>query len=188
MWRSLTIAVSATSLMAASQQSCAAPVTQVAAQTPAESMTRNAVVEDLTYFRDVWAPKERAFTPQSLARFNAFVSHEIAMARPMSRAELAILFARGEAFTGNAHSATNYFRIDGLFHTLPISFWTFADGPFITRTDPSLRELLGARIERIGGVPFLGAANRVGVFISGTAERKRYLAPAFLTRVEVLEA
>jgi len=151
-------------------------------------MTQNAVVEDLTYFRDVWAPKERAFTPEARAQFNAFIADQIAKARPMSRVQLALLFARGEAYTGNAHSASNYFQVDGLFHTLPISFWTFADGPFVTRAHPGFQELLGARILRIEGLPFAEAAKRVGPLIVGTAERKRYLVPAFLSRVEVLEA
>jgi hypothetical protein len=167
----------------------AAPAVQAAAPEPsANDLSRDAVVQDLSYFRDVWAPKERAFTPETRAKFNAFVADQIAKARPMSRAELALVFAQGEAYTANAHSLASYLQTDGLFRTLPISFWTFADGAFVTRAHPSFRELLGARIERIGGVPFAMAADRVGRFIAGNAERKRYLAPAFLTRIEVLEA
>ena len=154
----------------------------------ADLLSRNETIEDLAYFRDMWSPKERSFTPDTRAQFNTFVADQISKARPMSRAGLALVFAQGEAFTRNAHSEPNYLQIDGLFHSLPISFWTFADGPFVTRAHPSFRELLGARIERIGGVPFAIAADRVGRFIAGTTERKRYLAPAFLSRIEVLEA
>jgi hypothetical protein len=152
----------------------------------ADQLTRDAVIQDLVYFRDVWAPQERAFTPATRAKFNAFVADEIARGRPMRRAQLALIFAKGEACTGNAHTATTYG--DGLFHTLPISFWIFADLPIVTRAHPDYRDLLGARIKTIGGVPFAEAARRVGEFIPGVAERKRYLAPAFLTRIEPLEA
>jgi hypothetical protein len=183
----LATAVSFATLQA-SEASAAPSIEKPLAAAPADRLTRNAVVEDLIYFRDGWAPKERAFTPQARAQFDAFVADRIAKARPMSRTQLALLFAQGEAYTGNAHSASNYFQVDGLFHTLPISFWTFADGPFVTRAHPSFRDLLGARIARIGGVSFAEAARRVGPFIAGTAERKRYLVPAFLTRIEVLEA
>jgi len=181
------IVVAAAFLVSQSDVSWAAPLAQVAAPAPAaEPLNRDAVVQDLTYFRDVWAPRERAFTPDTRAKFNAFVDDEIARARPMSRAELALVLERGQAYTGNAHSATNYG--DGIFHTLPISFWIFADGPVVTRAQPDYRELLGAHIKSIGGVPFAEAARRVGAFIPGIAERKRYLAPAFLTKIEPLEA
>jgi hypothetical protein len=181
-------AAASTAQSQASEPSAAPAIEKSVAAAQPDLMTRNAVVEDLTYLRDAWAPKERAFTPESRAQFNAFVADRIAKARPMSRTQLALVFGQGEAYTGNAHSASNYFQVDGLFHTLPISFWTFADGPFVTRAHPSFRDLLGARIVRIEGVPFAEAARRVGPFIAGPAERKRYLVPAFLTRIEVLEA
>jgi hypothetical protein len=164
----------------------AVPIKSSASAERADLLSRTAVIDDLTYFRDVWAPKERAFTPETRIKFNAFVSDEIANARPMSRSGLALIFARGQAYTGNAHSATNYG--EGLFHTLPISFWIFADGPVVTRTEPGYRDLLGARIKSIGGVAFAGAARRIGQFISGNDQRKRYLAPALLTQLEPLEA
>lgn len=152
----------------------------------ADLLSRATVVEDLTYFRDVWAPKERAFTPQARARFNAFVGQEIANARAISRSELALIFARGQAYTGNAHSATNY--AEGLFHPLPISFWIFADGAVVTGTDPAYRDLLGAHIKSVGGIAFADAARRIGQFIPGNDARKQYLAPSFLTQIEPLEA
>jgi hypothetical protein len=161
------------------------PNSSVSAE-PADLLSRATVIDDLTYFRDVWAPKERAFTPEARIRFNAFVSDEIASARPMSRSGLALIFARGQAYTGNAHSATNYG--EGLFHPLPISFWIFADGPVVTGTEPGYRDLLGARIKSVGGVAFADAARRIGQFIPGNDERKRYLAPTFLTQLEPLEA
>jgi hypothetical protein len=169
------------------QTARAAPAKQSNAPAPsADQLGREAVIQDLLYFRDVWAQQERAFTPETRAKFDAFVADEIGRARPMSRAELALIFAKGEAYTGNAHTATTY--RDGLFHTLPISFWIFADGPVVTRALPDYRDLLGARIKSIGGVPFTEAARRVGEFIPGVAERKRYLAPSFLTRIEPLQA
>ena len=105
--------------------SSAAPEKQSVAPAPSTGqLSRDAVIHDLVYFRDAWAPKERSFTPDTRAQFNTFIADQISRARPMSKAELALVFAQGEAYTRNAHSEPSYLQTDGLFHTLPISFWT----------------------------------------------------------------
>ena len=85
----------------------------------AEPMTADAAVQDLIFFRDVWAAKEKSFTPEARARMLAFI---------------------------------------------------------------------GAGIVGMGSIPISEAVRRVAKFISGTPQRKRYEAPAFLTRIEVLRA
>lgn len=181
-------------VLAATLAACFLPVGTRAASIPAQAasidqtdlMNKAAVIEDLTYFRDVWAPRERALTPEARARFDAFINNEIAVASPMRRAELALVFARGQAFTGNGHSGSNY--AEGLFHPLPVNFWIFADGAFVTGAARDHRDLLGARIKSIGGVAFADAAKRVAPFIAGNAQRKRYLSPGLLTQIEPLTA
>lgn len=186
---------SITTILAATVSTCLLSVEARAASIPAQAavsidqanlMSKAAVIEDLTYFRDVWAPKERALTPQARARFVSFINDEIASARPMSRAALALVFARGQAFTGNGHSGSNY--AEGLFHSLPIGFWLFGDGAFVTGTARDHRDLIGARIKSIGGVAIADAVERIAQFIAGNSQRKRYLAPDLLTQMEPLEA
>ena len=163
------------------------PTVETAASTDrTDLMTQAAVVEDLRYFRDAWSAQERALSPQARLKFDAFINEQIAAARPTSRAGVALIFARGQTFTDNAHSSSNY--ADGLFHALPISFWIFGDGAFVTGTDQDHRDLLGARIKTVGGIAFADATQRIGQFIPGNSERKRYLAPCFLTEIEPLEA
>ncbi|MEG3178877.1 hypothetical protein U1872_21835 [Sphingomonas sp. RB3P16] len=181
-------------ILAATLAACFLPVGTRAASIPAQAssidqadlMNKAAVIEDLTYFRDVWAPRERALTPEARARFVSFINDEIASARPMRRADLALVFARGQAFTGNGHSGSNY--AEGLFHPLPVNFWIFSDGAFVTGTARDHRDLLGARIKSIGGVPFADAAKRIAQFIAGNSQHKRYLTPGLLTQIEPLEA
>ena len=154
----------------------------------AEPMPAGAVVQDLIFFRDVWAAKEKSFAAEARARMLAFVGEQIAHPRAMERWELALVCFEAAAFSGNNHTQPEFFEEAGLFHTLPISFWLFSDGAFVTRAHPGFRRLLGARIVRMGGVPIREAAQRVEKFIAGTPQRKRYEAPAFLTRIEVLRA
>lgn len=154
----------------------------------ADPLPAAAVVQDLIYFRDVWAAKDRSFSPQAHDRLVAFINDEIAKAVPMERADLALVFSEAEAFSGNDHTQSDFFAEPDLFHSLPISFWLFPEGAVVTRAHPAHRDLLGATIVRIGAVPVVEAERRVAKYISGTAERHRFLTPTWLTRMEVLEA
>jgi len=154
----------------------------------AAPLPTSAVIQDLTYFRDVWAAKDRSFSPQAHDRLVAFIDGEIARAAPMERADLALVFSQAEAFSGNDHTQSDFFAEPDLFHGLPISFWLFPEGGVVTRAHPTERDLLGATILSIGGVPLAEAEHRVAKYISGTAERHRFLTPTWLTRMEVLQA
>jgi hypothetical protein len=154
----------------------------------AQELGRDAVVTDLTFLRDQWAPKDRSFSDGQRGRMIAFVDTEIREARPMTRADLALEFAQAEAYANNAHTYSDLLSEEGLFHTLPITFWQFDEGPIVTRTHPAFARLLGARIVSIGGLDYAEACARVAKFIPGTDQRRLYLSPAWLTRLEVLEA
>jgi hypothetical protein len=172
--------------MSRARSTALAVVLCLSAAAGAEPLTKDAVVQDLRYFRDVWASKEKAYTPEARARMLAFIDARIAGARPMERWELALIFAEAQAMSGNNHTDSGYPYAEGLFRTLPISFWDFPEGFVVTRAHPDFRRLLGARIVSIGGVPAPEAARRVGRYVSGTAQRRKYVTPTWLTRLEVL--
>lgn len=146
------------------------------------------VASDLTYVRDVYLAKDRSFAPAALQAARAFLDREIAAAKPASRAQIALLIAQAQAFSGNNHTQNDIFDEEGDFHPLPIAFWRFSDGVFITRTHPAFSDLLGSRILALDGIPIDEAEARVARYISGTAQHHRYEAPAWLRRIEVLEA
>ncbi len=159
-----------------------------AGASPAEPLPARFVLEDLTWFRDTWAAKKRSFSPEARGKLQAFLDGQIVRARPMERWELALVFSEAAALSENNHTQTGFFGVDGLFHTLPISFWLFPDGAYVIRAHPDFRRLLGARILRIGGVAVPEAAERVAKYIAGTAQHRKYVAPSFLARLEVLQA
>jgi len=159
-----------------------------AARAPAEVLPASAVAADLAYLRDVWAARERSLTPAARARVASFIDAHLERPRAMERHELALLFWEAQALTGNNHSQSSFLDVDGLFTSLPFSCWFFPEGAVVTRAHPDYRRLLGARIVAIGGVSTEEATRRVERFIAGTPQRKRYVAPALLARLEVLEA
>lgn len=154
----------------------------------AEPLTVGQVMADLQYFRDTWTPREKSFTPETRQQSIDFINNQIASAHPMGRADLALVFPQAAAFSGNNHTLIYLYDVPGLFHSLPFSFWWFSEGAVVTRTHPEYRQLLGARIVSVGGVPIREAASRVERFIAGIASHKRYLSPLWLTRIESLQA
>jgi hypothetical protein len=132
--------------------------------------------------------KDRSFSPEARIKMLAFLAEEIVRARSMERTDLALVLAQAQAMSGNNHTQSDYFNEPDLFHSVPISFWFFPEGAMVTRAHPSQADLLGAKILSIGGVSVGDAGLRVGKYIAGTDQRHRFLTPAWLTRVEVLEA
>lgn len=154
----------------------------------AELIGKSAIISDLIYFRDVWAPKDLSFSADARRQMLRFINDNIAHAHAIQRTELALIFAEAQAYSQNDHTYSDYPNEDGLFQALPISFWQFAEGPIVTRAHPQFKHLLGARIVSIGGHIYEDAAKRVDKFIPGTDERRRYLRPCWLSRLEVLQS
>ncbi|MEO6579985.1 MAG: hypothetical protein ABIN83_02390, partial [Sphingomicrobium sp.] len=155
---------------------------------PPKQMSSDEVASDLRYFRDVYAPKERAYTDQTRAAMVRFIEGQLATARPMTRAEIALIFSEAQALSGNNHTQSEFFDTESEFHPLPISFWWFTEGAVITRVHPGFEALLGARILSIGGVPIAEAERRVAKYISGNAVHHKDLSPSWLRRLEVLQS
>src|SRR5882672_5400234 len=134
----------------------------------AATLPAASVVEDLLYFRDVWAAKDRSYGDDARAHMLAFVDDRIAHARPMARSELALIFAEAQALSGNNHTESDFLAESDLFHPLPFSFWLFPEGAKVTRAHPEFRRLLGATIVGIGGVPIAEVLLRCEKLIAGT--------------------
>lgn len=149
-------------------------------------LTRAQVIADLEFFRDQYAPRERAYTDATRAEMARFINAEIASARPMRVVDLVLVMSRAMAFTDNNHTRVNFFREVGSYTVAPISFWWFPEGAIVTRAHPDQRDLLGARIVSVGGVRIERARERVRPYIPGTDQTALYMSVNWLRRMEVL--
>jgi hypothetical protein len=111
----------------------------------ATELTREQVTQDLQFFRDVWASKDRSYTPISRSRMLAFIDGRIKNARPMEKAELALVFAEAASFSENNHTLAEIYNAKDVFHSLPISFWWFPEGAIVTRAHPQFRRTAGCQ-------------------------------------------
>jgi len=139
-------------------------------------LTREQYREDLAYFRDVWAPQDKSFSAQQHERFAQAVDDALAHADQLDFPDFWIRIARAVALSGNGHT-TVYTHP---FPKLPIQAWWFSDGLFIVRANPEMRDLVGARIEKIEALTPEQALARIAPLISGNARRVRALSPDLL--------
>jgi len=159
---------------------------QVAAPLAERQLTRDQVLADLVFFRDVWGPKDRSYSDANREAMRKLIDTEIARAQPMRTVDLALTFERAMALSGNNHTHTRFFNEPGSFSVVPVSFWWFPEGAIVTRAHPDHADLLGARIVSIGRTPIQRALENVRPFISGTEDTVRYESPKWLRRLEVL--
>ncbi len=75
------------------------------------------------------------------------------------------------------------------FHVLPIQFYDFADGLFVRAAHPDYANLVGKRVVRVGSLSAKDAIDRVALVAQrDNAQQVRWMAPRYLSRIEVLDA
>lgn len=133
-----------------------------------------------------YAPFEhisRAEWDQEIARIKAAVvemkDHEIVVA-------LMQLIVR----IGDGHTVMGSPREGKLaFHILPLEFYDFKDGLYVRAAHPDYARLVGMRVVRVGSLSAKDALERVAnVAQRDNAQQIRWMAPRYMTRIEVLDA
>ncbi len=75
------------------------------------------------------------------------------------------------------------------FHALPLQFYEFKDGLFVRAASREYASLVGKRVVRVGNLPTKEALERVATTVQrDNTQQIRWLAPRYLSRVEVLDA
>lgn len=148
-------------------------------------LTPEQMREDLAALRDRWLPQDKSFDDAERRDFARVIDAAVTDADNMSAADFALAVQKAVATAGNGHTTA---AIGEALRVLPIRAWWFADGLHVVSADKAHEDLLGARIDRFGGLSAQEALTRVAPFISGTTARARYLSAAFLTSPDVLKA
>lgn len=148
-------------------------------------------MEDLEVFATE-LPKRHlnAFHTMSRPSFDSAVANLRQRIPQLARHQIIVEFARIVAMVGDGHTNIYPTRDTVIaFHTLPITLYQFKDGLYIRAAHESRRELLGARVVAIGGVPADSAYARVRAMVGRDNEQgARYFVPILLGMTEVLHA
>jgi hypothetical protein len=142
--------------------------------------------QDLDVLATRFAAVDRSFTPRTRAAFmNALASIRRALPR-LDDPQVIMRIASAVALAGNGHTRLYLLRNRTELRRLPIRIWWFANGPRIVRATPEYRQLLGCRIDAIGGVDSRRARAVAGRAYAGSASWRDYMAAYTLTSPEAL--
>lgn len=108
--------------------------------------------QDLDYFRRLLA-MDRSFSPAARTAARQAVSALETSGTPLSRQALHVALMKIMALADNGHTQVSIVPSGAQVDFLPVRLTAFADGIYVMRATSDYRELLGARVEAIEGVP-----------------------------------
>jgi hypothetical protein len=142
--------------------------------------------QDLDALTDRFLLVDRSFTPAQRARFVELIDDVRLRLPEMPDEEIIMQMATAVSLSGNAHTRLYLLRNRTELSRLPIRLWWFSDGLYVVRATPEHRELLGCRVDEIGGVPSRLVRDRVSPAFAGNPSWTDYKSVYFMTSPEVL--
>jgi tetratricopeptide (TPR) repeat protein len=136
--------------------------------------------------------KRRAYAPfrqVAEARFDAEVEALSDAVPDLTDVQVVIGMRRLLALLGDAHAFVRQSADDTALPALPLQFYLFEEGCFVTGAAPEHRELLGARLQAIGEHPIADVLATVDPLIPRDGENAiwpREIAPALLRNAALL--
>lgn len=156
------------------------------AELPAARSREEAWRQDLDVVLTRFLPYDRSFADADRAEFQRRVRSLQDAAPRMSDAELMVELGRAVALSRNAHTRLYLVRNRTEVRRLPVRVWHFRDGFRVVRASADYKELLGCRVEKIGGTKIAEAARKVEGIKPGNASWQRYMSSYMLTSAEIL--
>ena len=168
-------------------------VTGAAAQPgkPAPELTANQWREDLRFMAaELQRRHANLYHHVSREAFERAVAELDRQIPSLPRNRIIVGMMRIAAMVGDGHTRVEPRKDPAFgFASLPVKFYLFDDGLFIRAARPEQRDLLGARVEAIGGVPVDEAVRRVSELASrDNAMGPKLYAPLYLAMPDILEA
>ena len=124
------------------------------------------------------------------AEFDAAVADLDRRIPQLQRNQVIVGMMRIAAMVGDGHTRVDPRKDKAFgFRSLPLKLYWFEDGIIVRAATPEYRDLLGARVEAVGGVPIAEAIRRTSAIISqDTFTAARQLVPLYLAMPDVLQA
>jgi hypothetical protein len=126
----------------------------------------------------------------SREKFDAAVADLDRRIPGLQRNQIIVGMMRIAAMVGDGHTRIDPRKDKAFgFPSLPLKLYWFDDGVFVRAAKPEYRDLVGARIEAIGGVPIAEAIRRTsGIVSKETLSSARLMVPLYLAMPDVLQA
>lgn len=148
-----------------------------AAQT---SLTPAQYAEDLAAARAQFLPNARAYSDAGRQAADRLLAEAIARAGRLDDGDFAYTLAQAASLADDLHTSAFLLPLSERFPRLPIRFYGFRDGYFVTRVAPGYEDLLGARVERLGALPIDQAIERGLPYCGGPPGVRQLVASSLL--------
>lgn len=162
-----------------------------AAATPIPELTAEQWRSDLKFMAAEMEQRHaNLYHTVSRENFQAAVADLHARIPTLQRNEIVVGLMRIAAMVGDGHSRVDP-RKDKMFGfpSLPLKLYLFEDGVFVRAAAPAHADLIGAKIEAVGGVPTDEAIRRVSEISSAdNAMGYKKFAPIYLNMPDILHA
>jgi hypothetical protein len=176
---------------------CLAPLAGVPAQTPpaaAASLPEPTAEQwraDLDFMAAEMERRHRhLYHSVSREDFAAAVADLRGRIPTLARHQIIVGLMRLAAMVGDGHTNVSPYRDPAIgFRALPVRFYLFEDGLFVTAAAPEHAALAGARVVAVGGVPAEQAIARVRAIVGRDNEiGANVFVPVYLAMPEILHA
>ena len=148
-----------------------------AAQT---SLTPAQYAEDLAAARAQFLPNARAYSDATRQAADRLLADAAARAGRLDDGDFAYTLAQAASLADDLHTSAFLLPLTERFARLPIRFYGFRDGYFVTRAAPGYEDLLGARVERLGALPVDQAIERGMPYSGGPPGVRQLVASSLL--------
>jgi hypothetical protein len=158
---------------------------------PPAQLTPQQWREDLRFMAaEMKARHANLYHKVSQAEFDAAVADLDRRIPQLQRNQIIVGMMRIAAMVGDGHTRVDPRKDKAFgFRSLPLKLYWFEDGIIVRAARPAYRDLLGARLEAVGGVPIAEAIRRTSAIISqDTFTAVRQLVPLYLAMPDVLQA
>lgn len=143
--------------------------------------------DDLDYLRNL--PRlDWSYTDETRAEANRVIDKALAQHFPLTSAAFELIVARVNAIADNGHTNDWGGALASRHNRLPVRFYAFADGVFVVRALPSVKDLLGAQLLAIDGHGVGDIRKTVSIYTGGTHDEKEARLPFYLESPELLHA
>jgi hypothetical protein len=147
--------------------------------------------EDLRFMADELKTRHaNLYHKVSRAEFDAAVADLDRRIPELQRNQIIVGMMRIAALVGDGHTRIEPRKDKAFgFRSLPLSLYWFDDGIYVRTATPDHRDLLGARVEAVGGVPIAESIRRVSDLVSSeTLSGPRLFVPLYLAMPDILQA
>jgi hypothetical protein len=129
---------------------------------------------------------DRSFSPGERARFLEVIDATRSKLPNLTDAEVMMRMASAVSLSNNAHTRLYLVRNRTEVRRLPVRLWWFRDGLRVVRATPEHRNLLGCRVDDIGGTDARHARDIVSAAFAGNPSWRDYKSVYFMTSPEAL--